>query len=477
VALNNSGVIGTATTINSTSTAGVFGEVWLGFANTGGIWQAQYSTDGTTWNNVGSAVNHSTNFSRVGLNVFNRLNMATNTGYAGAFEWFSYTLAAPIFSQTSYRFLANPTNPPDTMPGSALAGNNTPYTLTSTGQQFRLRQLIKSSISTPASSQSFNEQYADLSTFGACSAMPSANWGSFNSGGSSAGPNFAANGSDNPSGATAWSNTSNITADDGSVASAIVNGIQGNSDELLAESFGFSIPSNATITGVTASFKKAKQGSSILIDQGVNLLKNGASAGASRGDLITDWPTSLTYIDYGGSFDLWGTTWTPADINSSGFGVEIFVGSNGTQNVTAQVDAVKITVNYSLNSLISYYDNPTPTSGGSISPTASDDPSEAGQTIAAQTYQESDGFTNPNTYGNSVDGMWDLSLFDNGAPAGTTYCFRTVKSDGTPLDTYTNYPMITTFSGGGPPTPTTDQLLRGGEWFSNGSKQSFFWVN
>jgi hypothetical protein len=51
---------------------------------------------------------------------------------------------------------------------------------------------------------------------------------------------------------------------------------------------------------------------------------------------------------------------------------------------------------------------------------------------------------------------------------------RLVQSDGTAFTTYTNYPVITTFSSAG---PTTDQILRGGKWFSGGSKQPFFWAN
>ena len=41
-------------------------------------------------------------------------------------------------------------------------------------------------------------------------------------------------------------------------------------------------------------------------------------------------------------------------------------------------------------------------------------------------------------------GEWDWVLQDNLAIAGTNYCFRMVKSDGTPLDTYTNYPQALT---------------------------------
>lgn len=125
---------------------------------------------------------------------------------------------------------------------------------------------------------------------------------------------------------------------------------------------------------------------------------------------------------------------------------------------------------------IKYYNNPTPASNDAITSTAND-PTDTGQTVSPQTYQESDGFVNPNALSPSVDGEWDFSLYDAGAPANTTYCFKLTNTDGSSINTYTNYPMVTTFSSGGPAIPTTDQLLRGGQWFSGGTKQAYYWAN
>ncbi len=41
-------------------------------------------------------------------------------------------------------------------------------------------------------------------------------------------------------------------------------------------------------------------------------------------------------------------------------------------------------------------------------------------------------------------GEWDWVVQDNLAAPNTRYCFRMVKSDGTPLDTYVNYPLVLT---------------------------------
>ncbi len=97
--------------------------------------------------------------------------------------------------------------------------------------------------------------------------------------------------------------------------------------------------------------------------------------------------------------------------------------------------------------VIAYNDNPTPADGADITSNAND-PTHGGDAIVNQTYEEANNFSNSASTGgvinNGQDGKWDFSLKDNGATAGTAYCFRVVKSDGTVLDTYTVIPEITT---------------------------------
>lgn len=98
--------------------------------------------------------------------------------------------------------------------------------------------------------------------------------------------------------------------------------------------------------------------------------------------------------------------------------------------------------------LISFNDNATPADGDNLTSNASD-PIHGGDTIVNQDYEESNNFTNSVALiAAGQDGKWDFSLIDNGAPANTAYCFRTVKSDGSLLDTYTNIPEVITASGG-----------------------------
>ncbi|MEY2640997.1 MAG: hypothetical protein RL150_390 [Candidatus Parcubacteria bacterium] len=99
------------------------------------------------------------------------------------------------------------------------------------------------------------------------------------------------------------------------------------------------------------------------------------------------------------------------------------------------------------STVIAYNDNTTPADAAALTANAND-PTDAGRTIVNQSYQELNDFTNDEAaINNGQDGKWDFALVDNGADADTTFCFRVVTSDGTPLDTYTEYPEITTAAG------------------------------
>lgn len=52
--------------------------------------------------------------------------------------------------------------------------------------------------------------------------------------------------------------------------------------------------------------------------------------------------------------------------------------------------------------------------------------------------------TMPNTVGIARQGEWDFVVQQNAALEGTTYCFRMVKSNGTPLFAYAQYPSVVT---------------------------------
>lgn len=95
---------------------------------------------------------------------------------------------------------------------------------------------------------------------------------------------------------------------------------------------------------------------------------------------------------------------------------------------------------------IAFSGNATPADGDNLTSNAGD-PTNGGNTIVNQDYEEANNFTNSVALVDvGQDGKWDFSLIDNTAPDGTSYCFRVVLSDNTALDSYSVIPEVTTAS-------------------------------
>jgi len=173
--------------------------------------------------------------------------------------------------------------------------------------------------------------------------------------GQPAGPNNAGTGANVTGiGTIAWTNPGNIVSDNNSFATVTLPNNGSTSNYLRGTNYGFSIPGSATITGITVVIGKLSSnffGFTAINDNAVYLVKNGTITGANRA--AGTWPTSETAVSYGGAADLWGTTWTPADINNTNFGVVLSAVNNTGLGVsyTASVDYMQITVNYSLPTL------------------------------------------------------------------------------------------------------------------------------
>lgn len=115
-----------------------------------------------------------------------------------------------------------------------------------------------------------------------------------------------------------WANPSRITADDGS--RSIVSTEGSTSDTLKASNFGFSIPENATIVGIETRVQLRREAGNGGTFRYVNVGKSDAVLGTSKNpnEAIG---TSDQNFDDGGAADLWGLSWTPAEINASTFQV------------------------------------------------------------------------------------------------------------------------------------------------------------
>jgi len=144
-------------------------------------------------------------------------------------------------------------------------------------------------------------------------------------------------------GATVWSTPTRVYTSDGSYAEAAMP-LEGASHWLRTTAYGFAIPAGSTIDGIEVRFEKRAQTSSTVKDWDTKIVKAGSEQGSDYGQ--SWWPTSDTYVYYGGAADKWGLTWTPAEINASNFGVSISARNYDMQSRYALVDHVQIKVYY-----------------------------------------------------------------------------------------------------------------------------------
>jgi hypothetical protein len=182
-------------------------------------------------------------------------------------------------------------------------------------------------------------------------------------------------------GTIAWTNPGNAaTSDNVRATASFTSGTNLISNYLVATGFGFSIPSGAVIDGITVEVEKSRTagGGPDIFDNTVRIVKGGI-IGTSDRSSATAWPivTSEAYTAYGGTSDLWGSSWTPSDINSSDFGFAISAKKTATGTRTANIDHIRITVTYTaditpptLTSFSSTTTNGTYGPGSSINITA-----------------------------------------------------------------------------------------------------------
>ncbi|MFH2133595.1 MAG: LamG domain-containing protein [Pseudomonadota bacterium] len=157
---------------------------------------------------------------------------------------------------------------------------------------------------------------------------------------------------DNGIGTQTWSGLTNVATQDNVYATATAINSQ-ITNYLKCTGYNFTIPAGATITGISVGpwvnasrtfTVNAMQLVKADVIQPTNLGAN-TNIPNGNGSLLAS-PTQLTFGD---ATNLWGNTWTPADINDVTFGAA-FAAQRGpyNSNQTVAVDAMPITVSYTL---------------------------------------------------------------------------------------------------------------------------------
>lgn len=148
---------------------------------------------------------------------------------------------------------------------------------------------------------------------------------------------------------TAFTNASNVCADDAfNLATKSHNGL--GSRSIKCTNFGFAIPTDATITGIAVIYEGYHSGYAAQSHtMGLKLVKGDVASGDIKYGVMWD---TLNYWTYGGSSDLWGNTFTPADINGATFGVEVWNQTEWASGSITYIDYIKIIVYYSCSGSI-----------------------------------------------------------------------------------------------------------------------------
>jgi hypothetical protein len=144
------------------------------------------------------------------------------------------------------------------------------------------------------------------------------------------GPNSPGTSANVSSGDYAFQNPSNALVSDNTFSSAasLASLFNKTTDYLQVKNFGFNIPTGATICGIEAQVVRSATDIDILLigawvrDYDVRIIKNNALEGSNQKQ-SSGWSSSPATATYGGVNALWGTTWSPTEVNSSDFGFSI----------------------------------------------------------------------------------------------------------------------------------------------------------
>ena len=125
---------------------------------------------------------------------------------------------------------------------------------------------------------------------------------------------------------------------------------------LVCTQLASSIPAGSTINGITVKLERYNGSggeTSTITDNAIYLTKDGTNTVGSNKSAGATWsitdPNTLSDT-FGSSSDLWGTTWTVAEVNASTFGVMISPNLNilgvGNAGDSVRVDQIVIDINY-----------------------------------------------------------------------------------------------------------------------------------
>ena len=154
-------------------------------------------------------------------------------------------------------------------------------------------------------------------------------------------------------GTLTWSNLTNAQGSTASTYATLTfpgsNSLTVSKAALVLTNFGFSIPANATITGVRAQIRRGirNTGTGTCNDESVYLVVGGTQVGVSQ-TVGTNYTASGATGSYGSTTSLWGlSSLTPSQVNASDFGLAFKPKATTNANSrTVNVDWASISITY-----------------------------------------------------------------------------------------------------------------------------------
>lgn len=141
-------------------------------------------------------------------------------------------------------------------------------------------------------------------------------------------------------GTVAWTNATNIEAADSVFASCLPG--TAITDDLRGGGFNFAVASTDIIVGILLEVNVKCGAAGVEVFNTV-VLEGGGGASANRATGTTIGNISTTF-SFGGSSDLWGTSWTPGQINAGSFVANVSFTTTAGGPGTISVDFFRITV-------------------------------------------------------------------------------------------------------------------------------------
>lgn len=164
---------------------------------------------------------------------------------------------------------------------------------------------------------------------------------------------------DSAVGTETWSSPENCATSDDSRATVSLTETQSHYLKGLFCDWAEPPDDADTIDGIEIKVERSTDGGGgVIVDTIARLVKGGSVVGDNK-VIGLAWTGTDTVDTYGGAADLWGTTWTAAEVKASDFGFVISVQENLGLTTVARIDLITAKLYY------------TPASGGPAIATSS----------------------------------------------------------------------------------------------------------